>query len=77
MVVPHSWRTTHKKIGGKLSLLLIFFPIASLLQMKVPFEEVPELVAGRRVFIHKGHAYIAANQVSVNTCYEFWKSSYY
>ncbi|KAK4597584.1 hypothetical protein RGQ29_015205 [Quercus rubra] len=30
---------------------------------KVPFEEVPELVAGRRVFIHKGYAYIAMNQV--------------
>ncbi|GMH02268.1 hypothetical protein Nepgr_004107 [Nepenthes gracilis] len=30
---------------------------------KVPFEEVPELVAGRRVYIQKGHAYIAMNQV--------------
>ncbi|KAG2702771.1 hypothetical protein I3843_06G098700 [Carya illinoinensis] len=30
---------------------------------KVPFEEVPELVAGRRVFVHKGHAYVARNQV--------------
>ncbi|KAK8627563.1 hypothetical protein V6N13_135172 [Hibiscus sabdariffa] len=30
---------------------------------KVPFEEVPELVAGRRVFICKGHAYVAMNQV--------------
>ncbi|PPD93245.1 hypothetical protein GOBAR_DD09809 [Gossypium barbadense] len=30
---------------------------------KVPFEEVPDLVAGRRVFIHKGHAYVAINQV--------------
>lgn len=30
---------------------------------KVPFEEVPELVAGRRVYIHKGHAYVAMNQV--------------
>ncbi|XP_059446968.1 probable DNA primase large subunit isoform X2 [Corylus avellana] len=29
----------------------------------VPFEEVPELVAGRRVFVHKGHAYVAMNQV--------------
>lgn len=34
-------------------------------QMKVPFEEVPELVAGRRVFIHKGYAYVAMNQVSI------------
>ncbi|KAF9686164.1 hypothetical protein SADUNF_Sadunf03G0130000 [Salix dunnii] len=30
---------------------------------KVPFEEVPELVAGRRVFIYKGYAYVAMNQV--------------
>lgn len=30
---------------------------------KVPFEEVPELVAGRRVFICKGYAYVAMNQV--------------
>lgn len=33
--------------------------------MKVPFEEVPELVAGRRVYIHKGHAYVAMHQVSI------------
>ncbi|KAJ9554578.1 hypothetical protein OSB04_018623, partial [Centaurea solstitialis] len=30
---------------------------------KVPFEEVPELVASRRVFIQKGYAYVALNQV--------------
>ncbi|XP_009603260.1 putative DNA primase large subunit isoform X1 [Nicotiana tabacum] len=30
---------------------------------KVPFEEVPELVAGRRVFIQEGNAYIAMSQV--------------
>ncbi|GLT73279.1 hypothetical protein SLA2020_451500 [Shorea laevis] len=29
----------------------------------VPFEEVPELVAARKVFVHKGHAYVAMNQV--------------
>ncbi|PON54961.1 DNA primase large subunit/archaeal [Trema orientale] len=38
-------------------------PTADVIFYKVPFEEVPELVAGRRVFIHKGNAYIAANQV--------------
>lgn len=32
--------------------------------MKVPFEEVPELVAGRRVYVHKGYAYVAMNQVN-------------
>ncbi|KAL5762465.1 hypothetical protein ACOSP7_018729 [Xanthoceras sorbifolium] len=30
---------------------------------KVPFEEVPELIAGRRVYVHKGYAYVAMNQV--------------
>lgn len=34
--------------------------------MKVPFEEVPELVASRRVFLHRGYAYVAMNQVNVN-----------
>ena len=37
--------------------------------MKVPFEEVPELVAGRRVFLQKGHAYVAMNQVDINGCF--------
>ncbi|KAH9708130.1 DNA primase large subunit [Citrus sinensis] len=32
-------------------------------EFEVPFEEVPELVAGRRVYIHKGHAYVAMHQV--------------
>ncbi|CAN6550978.1 unnamed protein product [Malus baccata var. baccata] len=38
-------------------------PTANDIFFKVPFEEVPELVASRRVFISKGHAYIARNQV--------------
>ncbi|GAB2297732.1 hypothetical protein Dimus_031819 [Dionaea muscipula] len=36
---------------------------ADVLFYKVPFEEVPELVSSRRVYIHKGHAYVAMNQV--------------
>ncbi|KAK9108518.1 hypothetical protein Syun_024529 [Stephania yunnanensis] len=36
---------------------------AETLFFKVPFEEVPELVAGRKVFIHKGFAYVAMHQV--------------
>ncbi|GAB4849506.1 hypothetical protein Ancab_004300 [Ancistrocladus abbreviatus] len=36
---------------------------ADVLFYKVPFEEVPELVAARKVYIHKGHAYVAMNQV--------------
>ncbi|EYU26980.1 hypothetical protein MIMGU_mgv1a0062071mg, partial [Erythranthe guttata] len=31
---------------------------------KVPFEQVPELVATRRVYILKGYAYVAMNQVN-------------
>ncbi|XP_038694733.1 probable DNA primase large subunit isoform X2 [Tripterygium wilfordii] len=38
-------------------------PTADAIFYKVPFEEVPELVAGRRVFICKGYAYVAMNQV--------------
>ncbi|KAH9772524.1 DNA primase large subunit [Citrus sinensis] len=38
-------------------------PTADAIFYKVPFEEVPELVAGRRVYIHKGHAYVAMHQV--------------
>ncbi|CAG7903843.1 unnamed protein product [Brassica rapa] len=30
---------------------------------KVPFEEVPDLVAGRRVLIQKGHAFVAGSQL--------------
>lgn len=33
--------------------------------MKVPFEEVPELTASRRVYVHKGYAYVAMNQVRI------------
>ncbi|GLT86719.1 hypothetical protein SLE2022_048400 [Rubroshorea leprosula] len=38
-------------------------PTVDVIFYKVPFEEVPELVGGRRVYIHKGYAYIAMNQV--------------
>ncbi|XP_057776999.1 probable DNA primase large subunit [Salvia miltiorrhiza] len=36
---------------------------ADTIYYKVPFEQVPDLVASRRVFIMKGHAYVAMNQV--------------
>ncbi|KAL6185844.1 hypothetical protein ACLB2K_041967 [Fragaria x ananassa] len=38
-------------------------PTVDAIFYKVPFEEVPELVASRRVFICKGNAYIAMSQV--------------
>ncbi|MCO5583929.1 hypothetical protein L7F22_037847 [Adiantum nelumboides] len=31
---------------------------------KVPFEEVPELVSGRKVYIHKGLAYVPSTQLA-------------
>ncbi|KAI0524604.1 hypothetical protein KFK09_003981 [Dendrobium nobile] len=44
-----------RSIGQSSNVDTIFF--------KVPFEEVPELVANRRVFLLKGNAYVAMNQV--------------
>ncbi|KAG9147664.1 hypothetical protein Leryth_015722 [Lithospermum erythrorhizon] len=38
-------------------------PTGKSFSLKVPFEEVPELVATRRVYIHKGNAYVAMSQV--------------
>ncbi|CAN1253786.1 Probable DNA primase large subunit [Linum perenne] len=43
--------------------LLLFLFAADAIFYKVPFEQVPELVAGRRVFLSKGYAYVAMNQV--------------
>ncbi|KAJ8759066.1 hypothetical protein K2173_003304 [Erythroxylum novogranatense] len=51
------------KLGQVARSLGQSLPTAGDIIYKVPFEEVPELVAGRRVFIHKGHAYVAKNQV--------------
>ncbi|XP_020591204.1 probable DNA primase large subunit [Phalaenopsis equestris] len=45
-----------RSIGQSPNVDTIFF--------KVPFEEVPELVANRRVFLLKGNAYVAMNQVT-------------
>ncbi|XP_074575884.1 putative DNA primase large subunit [Curcuma longa] len=43
-----------RSIGQPLNADTLFF--------KAPFEEVPELFAGRRVFLKKGFAYVAMNQ---------------
>nr|XP_023870630.1 probable DNA primase large subunit isoform X1 [Quercus suber]XP_023870632.1 probable DNA primase large subunit isoform X1 [Quercus suber]XP_023870633.1 probable DNA primase large subunit isoform X1 [Quercus suber] len=53
--VKESLKQVAQSFGQPLAADAIFY--------KVPFEEVPELVAGRRVFIHKGYAYVAMNQV--------------
>ncbi|KAF7008954.1 hypothetical protein CFC21_023595 [Triticum aestivum] len=44
-----------RSIGQSASVESVFF--------KVPFEEVPDLVASRRVFLSKGYAYVAMSQV--------------
>ncbi|KAG6490918.1 hypothetical protein ZIOFF_052250 [Zingiber officinale] len=44
-----------RSIGQPLNADTLFF--------KAPFEEVPELFAGRRVFLQKGFAYVAMHQV--------------
>ncbi|KAM4109440.1 hypothetical protein ACJW30_03G120700 [Castanea mollissima] len=53
--VKEGLKQVAQSFGQPLAADVIFY--------KVPFEEVPELVAGRRVFIHKGYAYVAMNQV--------------
>ncbi|KAG6525902.1 hypothetical protein ZIOFF_015875 [Zingiber officinale] len=45
-------------IGQPLNADTLFF--------KAPFEEVPELFVGRRVFLQKGFAYVVMHQVSVS-----------
>ncbi|XP_016191070.1 probable DNA primase large subunit isoform X1 [Arachis ipaensis] len=47
-----------RSIGHNLSL-----STTDAIYYKVPFEEVPELVTGRKVFINQGYAYVAMNQV--------------
>ncbi|KAI3976015.1 hypothetical protein MKX01_016698 [Papaver californicum] len=41
---------------------------------KVPFEEVPELIGGRKVYIHKVFAYVAMNQ-AVNVVTSMFRSN--
>ncbi|KAJ7945572.1 DNA primase large subunit [Quillaja saponaria] len=52
-----------EKLGQVARSIVQPLPTADAIFYKVPFEEVPELVAGRKVFLNKGHAYVAMNQV--------------
>lgn len=69
----HGWEgepslsLSHRRRNSSLVFWFYFglFVFTCPTQMKVPFEEVPELVAGRRVFIHKGYAYVAMDQVII------------
>ncbi|KAL6344272.1 hypothetical protein AAG906_037837 [Vitis piasezkii] len=62
--VSHAeFESVKEKLGQVARSIGQSLPSADAIYFKVPFEEVPELVAGRRVFLHKGHAYVAMNQV--------------
>lgn len=41
----------------------------SFFNLKVHFEEVPELVANRKVFMLQGFAYVAMHQVNISACH--------
>lgn len=53
-------------VCSSMSLSSFVYPF---FHMQVPFEEVPELVAGRKVFINQGYAYVAMNQVDYCSCF--------
>ncbi|KAK7319021.1 hypothetical protein RJT34_03730 [Clitoria ternatea] len=52
-----------EKLGQVARSMGQFPPTADAIFYKVPWEDVPELVAGRKVFINQGYAYVAMNQV--------------
>ncbi|KAF8048562.1 hypothetical protein N665_2476s0003 [Sinapis alba] len=52
-----------EKLGQVVRSLGQISPSVEAVYYKVPFEEVPDLVAGRRVLIHKGYAFVAGSQL--------------
>ncbi|CAN8243766.1 unnamed protein product [Cochlearia groenlandica] len=52
-----------EKLGQVVRSLGQISPNIETIYYKVPFEEVPDLVAGRRVFIQKGYAFVAGSQL--------------
>ncbi|CAA7014979.1 unnamed protein product [Microthlaspi erraticum] len=52
-----------EKLGQVVRSLGQISPTIETIYYKVPFEEVPDLVAGRRVFIQKGNAFVAGSQL--------------
>ncbi|KAG6486618.1 hypothetical protein ZIOFF_055196 [Zingiber officinale] len=54
LTVKEKLNQVARSIGQPLNADTLFF--------KAPFEEVPELFAGRRVFLQKGFAYVAMHQ---------------
>ncbi|KAL7241294.1 hypothetical protein ACSBR2_006836 [Camellia fascicularis] len=57
------FESVKEKLGQVARSIGLYSSNADTIYFKVPFEEVPELVASRRVFILKGHAYVAMHQV--------------
>ncbi|KAF5746420.1 DNA primase large subunit [Tripterygium wilfordii] len=62
-VSTSEYESIKDKLGQVARSICPSLPTADAIFYKVPFDEVPELVAGRRVFIQKGYAYVAMNQV--------------
>ncbi|ESQ28579.1 hypothetical protein EUTSA_v10018528mg [Eutrema salsugineum] len=52
-----------ERLGQVVRSLGQISPTIESVYYKVPFEEVPDLVAGRRVFIQKGYAFVAGSQL--------------
>ncbi|OMO88119.1 DNA primase, large subunit, eukaryotic/archaeal [Corchorus olitorius] len=57
------FESVKEKLGQVARSMGQSLPTADAVYYKVPFEEVPDLVAARRVFLLKGHAYVAMSQV--------------
>ncbi|XP_010530556.1 PREDICTED: probable DNA primase large subunit [Tarenaya hassleriana] len=52
-----------ERLGQVVRSLGQISPNVETIYYKVPFEEVPDLVASRRVYIHKGFAFVAGSQL--------------
>lgn len=58
------FETVKDKLGQVARSLNQPLPNAESIFYKVPFEEVPELVSGRRVFLQNGYAFVPMNQLA-------------
>eukprot|EP00249_Psilotum_nudum_P000915 c13103_g1_i2 orf=1-1095(+) len=63
-ISPAEFEMVKDKLGQVARSLNQPLPNADSLYYKVPFEEVSELVAGRKVFLQKGQAYVPTSQLS-------------
>ncbi|KAH9314484.1 hypothetical protein KI387_023111 [Taxus chinensis] len=59
------------KLGQVARSLNQALPNAESIFFKVPFEEVPELVSNRRIFLQRGHAYVPMGQIAAIVVSQF------